>query len=130
MSRARTGFTVIESCVAAAILAAALVLSVIMLTSVARQRQAAGRHARAVLAADNLLERIAAEPYESLTPERAAQICKESQVGENSATVDIATDASPPGKKITVAVDWQTGGHGPPARHQVTTWRFQPGGNP
>lgn len=130
MSRARPGFTVIESCVAAALLAAALALAVVMLASVARQRQAAGRHARTVLAADNLLARLSSEPYESLTSKRAAEICQESQAGEvldeTSATVEVSAGTSPPGKKITVAIDWRAGGQGPPARHRVVTWVFEP----
>lgn len=128
MSRARQGFTVVESCVAAALLTAALAIAVAMLTSVARQRQAAGRHARALLAADNLLTRIAAEPYASLTGERAAEICRQSPDGQalspSSASVEVVSSGSLTGKKITVGVDWQPGGKGPPARQRLVTWVF------
>ncbi len=131
MNRARRGFTVVESCVAAALLGAALAISVALFTSVARQRQAAGRHARAVLMADNLLARITAEPYESLSAERALEICNEAGGTPSQAAATIAEIAgSPPGKKITVALDWQPHGQGPPARHQVATWVFQPEDQP
>jgi hypothetical protein len=86
-----------------------------------------------VLEADNLLARLTAEPYESLTSQRAAEICEQSPPGEmlveTSATVELVSADSASGKKlagkkITVAIDWRTSGQGPPARHQVATWVF------
>ncbi|MGH7192720.1 MAG: hypothetical protein ACREJM_04200, partial [Candidatus Saccharimonadales bacterium] len=71
MSRSlRQGFTVIECCAAAAMLLATLTVVASLLTTVARQRQTATWQARAIIEADNLLERLTAEPYAALTPGR------------------------------------------------------------
>lgn len=130
MKHPRAAFTLIESCAAAALLVAALSLAVALLTSVARQRGAAGLHAQAVLTADNLLERIMAGPYESLTKEHAAELLREQDLAETlpggEAKIDVATESGSPARKnIVVEVSWQATPGGPPSRHAVATWVFR-----
>ncbi|HQU45407.1 MAG: hypothetical protein B7Z73_14285 [Planctomycetia bacterium 21-64-5] len=129
MRRSRSGFTLVESCAAAALLAAALTIVVALLTSVARQRQSAGLHAKAVVAADNLLERLTAGPYDSITPQRADELRQASKIAEQlpDGTVALrvaAIDGSPPGKRIEVDVHWRSGSGGA-SRQRVATWVFR-----
>lgn len=119
----------IESCAAAAILAAALAIAVGLLTSVARQRQGASRHAQAVVIADNLLLRLTNEPYGALTADRADEIRRQA-VSEMSPDGDLAvrvTDVSGslPGKRIEVDMMWRAGGTAPSSHHTVATWVYQ-----
>lgn len=130
MSRARRGFTLIESCAAAALLGAAFVAAVSLLSAVARQRQAAVLHARAIVAADNLLERLTYIPYEEITPGRADELRQASKIAEilpnGVVAMEIAGEAgSPPGKRIEVEVTWRTAGKGQPARHCLATWVYR-----
>ena len=120
----------IESCAAAALLAATLAIVVSLLTAVARQRNAAGLHAQAVIAADNLLERITSEPYESITAPRAAELKSASNIDEMlpDGEVEIkVSDASgsPPGKRIEVEIAWRTTGAQPLSHHHIATWVYR-----
>jgi hypothetical protein len=119
----------IESCAAAAVLGAALVVVVTLLTSLGRQRQGASRHAQAVIVAENLLERLTAAPYEALTPE-AESVRRASNVAEflpdGEAKIRLSDVAgTPAGKRIEVEVSWRPAGGGPPSRHQVATWVYE-----
>jgi type II secretory pathway pseudopilin PulG len=130
MRPSRHGFTLIESCAAAAMLAVALGVLVALLTSVVRQRQGAARHAQAMIVADNLLERLTAEPYAAITAERAEVLRLASNVAEllpqGRAEIKI-TDAAgrPDGKRIEVEVSWRATDNGPPSKHQVATWVYE-----
>src|SRR5487761_1402623 len=130
MNRSRRGFTMIESCAAAAMLAATLAMVVSLLAAVARQRQAAALHARAVIAADNLLERITSEPYEAITVQRIDELQHAAAIAEMlpDATVKVklaAEAGSPPGRRIDVDLAWRTTGAGPVSRHRVATWVYR-----
>ena len=130
MKRARTGFTLIESCAAAALLAATLAMVVALLTSVARQRQAAERHAKALIVADNLLERLTGEPYESITADRADELLQAAEVLEmlpdGAVAIKVAEENKPPARKrIEVDVTWPSAGSRTTAKHQVATWVYR-----
>jgi type II secretory pathway pseudopilin PulG len=129
MTQRRAGFTLIESCAAAALLVGSISLAVALLTSVARQRQSTELHARAVLAAESILERITAEPYDAITDERAAEVCEQLKLNEQlphgAANVSISAESgSPAGKKIGVEIVWQSAASSAQARHQVVTWVY------
>lgn len=126
----RAGFTVLESCVAAALLVATAGLMVGLLTGIARQRQAASLHAQAILAADNLLERITGEPYASLTPEHVAELRLAANIEEllPDAEVNIELSeqrGSPPAKRIGVGIAWHTRPTAPASWHRVATWVYR-----
>lgn len=129
MTTSRSGFTLIESSVAAVLLAAVLSIAVALLTSIARQRQAASLHAKAVIAADNLMERLTAEPFDAITADRADELRQASPVAEElpEAAVDVRVsdvDGPPLGKRVEVEVKWQLRADGPPSRHAVAAWVF------
>jgi Tfp pilus assembly protein PilV len=129
MRRSRYGFTVIESCAAAAVLAAALTVVVSLLISVVRQREGATCHAQAVILADNLLERLTTESYEAITTERAELVRQAANVDDllpqGDAAMRVSDVTGPPaGKRIEVEVSWRAGSNGPLSRHQVVTWVY------
>jgi type II secretory pathway pseudopilin PulG len=135
MRRPRAGFTLIESCAAAALLAASLAIVVGLLTSVARQRQAAERHAKALIVADNLLQRLTGEPYAAITTDRADELRQEANRGEalpnSTVAIKVVEDTGPPvGKRIEVDVTWPATGDRTIRRHQVATWVYKAKGNP
>ena len=130
MRPSRSGFTLIESCAAAALLAAALAIAASLLSSVARQRRSATLHATAAIAADNLLERITGESFAAITPELAGELGQRSNIADllPDGAVEITVNpvvGPPPGKRIEVELTWRTSGSGPPARHAIATWVFQ-----
>ncbi|HVX11348.1 MAG TPA: hypothetical protein VHC22_09225 [Pirellulales bacterium] len=135
MKRSRAGFTMIECCAAVAILTATLTLVVALLTSLARQRQAVREHAQAVLAADNLMERVTSEPYDNISTERGDELGRaadlENLLPGGTAKVDVAPEAgSPSGKRVVVAVTWRRSATGPLSRHQVATIVYRAGAEP
>jgi Tfp pilus assembly protein PilV len=125
--RIRRGTTIIELCVAAALLAAALSVVVSMLGVVARQRRSAELRARALEEADNLLERLTAEPWESITPEQIANLGLAAKVAESLPDGELRIDVtSAPErsttKRIDLSVAWRPA-VGRPANHvRLTTW--------
>lgn len=130
MSRTRrSGFTVIECCAAAALLAGALTAVVSLLTSVARQRQAASWQAQAVIETDNILERLTAEPYDALSGEHIATMSVSDSVAERlphgAAEARIVEESGPPPRKrIEVEISWRGPRSEQTRRHRVVTWVY------
>ncbi len=130
MSRSRrAGFTVIECCVAAAMLLATLTVVVSLLTTVARQRQTARWQAQALLEADNFLERLTAEPYADLTAQRVEAMDFDSQIAarlpRGAVEVRVDEEAGPPERKrIAVEITWRQPRSEEPRRQRLTTWVY------
>lgn len=122
----RPGFTVIECCAAAALLAAALTVVVSLLTSVARQRQAAGWQAQAVIEADNVLERLTAEPYAALSNEHVESMNLSAIVAERlpNGAVGAHLDEEAGRKRIEVKISWRGPRSEQARRHRVVTWVY------
>lgn len=125
----RAGFTVIESCAAAAMLVATLTVVVSLLTSIARQRQAAGWHAQAVTEADNLLERLTAEPYTALTAERVEALDLGSRIAQRlpqgAVEARIVEEAGPlERKRIELEISWRGPRSANTQRQRLVTWIY------
>ena len=117
----------IELCAAAALLAVALSAVVSTLAVVARQRRGAELHARALEEADNLLERLTAEPWEAITPERIVQLGFDQLVAdalpEGELRIDVVTPADAPAtKRIDLAVAWRPAVGKATNQVRLTTW--------
>jgi hypothetical protein len=117
----------IELCVAAAMLAAALSVVVTMLGAVARQRRAAELHARALEEADNLLERLTAEPWEAITPERIAELGFAAKIADSLPEGELRIDMTSPSdapatRRIDLAVGWRAAVGQSVHRLHLTTW--------
>ncbi len=68
----RRGFGLVEMTIACVLLAAAMAATLQVVGWVALERRAVERRERAVLEASNLMERIAARPWDELTTEALA----------------------------------------------------------
>jgi len=117
----------IELCVATAMLAVALSVVVTLLGAVARQRRAADLHARALEEADNLLERLTAEPWDAITPERMAELGFAAKVAdalpEGELRIDMTSPSDAPAtKRIDLAVGWRAAVGQSIHRVRLTTW--------
>lgn len=122
----RSGFTVIECCAAAALLAAALTVVVSLLTSVARQRQTAGWQAQAVIEADNLLERLTAEPFDALTNKHIATMSMSKSAAQRlpNGAAEASIDDQAGRKRIEVSISWRGPRSEQTRRHRVVTWVY------
>jgi hypothetical protein len=124
----------IELCVAAAMLAAALSVVVTMLGAVARQRRSAELHARALEEADNLLERLTAEPWDEITPERVTELGFAAKVADALPEGELRIDMTSPGdapatKRIDLVIGWRAAVGQSIHRVNLTTW-VERGGAP
>jgi Tfp pilus assembly protein PilV len=122
----------IELCVAVAMLAAALSVVVTMLGAVARQRRSAELHARALEEADNLLERLTAEPWDEITPERVTELGFAAKVADALPEGKLRIDMTSPGdapatKRIDLAIGWRAAIGQSIHRVYLTTWVEQKG---
>lgn len=125
----RAGFTVIECCAAAAMLVATLTVVMTLFAAVAGKRQTITWQAVAIVEADNLLERLTAEPYAALTSERVEAMDLGSgvveQLPQGTVAVRVEQQAGPPERKrIEVEVAWQPPRSDQPRRHRVVTWVY------
>jgi hypothetical protein len=105
----------IELCVAAALLATLLSAAATMLGMVARQRRGAELRARALEAADNVLERLSAQPWETITSRRADELGLPAKVDAALPGAELRVDVtSPPEdpslKRVDVSIAWSSAG--------------------
>jgi type II secretory pathway pseudopilin PulG len=128
--RRRRGITLVETLVAAAVLGGLTVVCVkFFAASVAQQEQMRDR-SRAVQLAANVMERLAATPWEQLTAEniRRLQDADELRQGLPEATIEIQLaqpSGEPDAKQIVVLVRWPS----PPDVLQrpvrLVAWRYR-----
>ncbi len=129
----RRGFGLIEMAACGVMLAAAMVVTVQVVSWVAVERRAVGRRERAVREAANLLERAAARPWDELTPASLAGL----RLSDSTAAAlpgagleaRVATsDDAPARKKITIEVRWRDRSGRPEAPVRLVTWAYRRGG--
>jgi prepilin-type N-terminal cleavage/methylation domain-containing protein len=143
----RRGFSIIEMIIAGTILAVLMTISLQMMAVSTRQRQAAQDRLAANQEAANAMERLAALPWERLTPEGVAGVklpedappegdrpaagaASQSPRALPGATLDVAiADAPPeadalPARRVTVAIEWLDRG-GSRARTELVAWRYK-----
>jgi Tfp pilus assembly protein PilV len=119
----------IELCVAAALLAAALSAAVTVLGMVARQRRGAELRAQAIEQADNVLERLTAEPWDAITPQRVDAWGLSAKVAAALPDGELSVEMSSPltnvtTKRIDISVAWSPAG-GDIQRVRLTTFAEQ-----
>jgi prepilin-type N-terminal cleavage/methylation domain-containing protein len=125
------GMTLIELAVAAALLGTLLTVSLKMLAASADLRRVTDQRQAAALAAGNLLERLAARPWNELTPELAAaeKLSPEAagQLPYAELKIEITeqtSDENLPAKRIAVTLGWRGPGGQPVAPVKLVTWRY------
>jgi prepilin-type N-terminal cleavage/methylation domain-containing protein len=127
-SISQSGYTLLETTIALAILAAAFVLVAQVLATCARQRQAAEQLLVAQLEAANAVERIAALPFDQVSAAKLGELTlsKAAQAalpeGKLTTTLDESTDGIRQ-KRVLAQVAW-TAGVDQPRTVTLTTWRY------
>ena len=119
----------VELTISAAMLAVAMTLTVQMLGLAARQRRESDHRQRATLEAANLMERLAAGPFDEITPERARGLSRSTAApaGLTGAewTVEVKDEAPGPGRsarRIAVRLRWKGRSGEWEAPVRLTTW--------
>ncbi len=128
----RPGFGLIEMAVTGVLIAAAMAATLHVVGWVALERRAVERRQRAVLEASNLMERITARPWESLSTEALGSI----RMAEASAallpgsTLGIQVESienTPLRKRITVEIRWLDRSGRPEAPVRFVAWAYRRG---
>lgn len=128
--RPRRGMTLVELCATCALLAAAIPLTVVTLGAVAQQRRGIELRQRAIEIADNLLERLAAEPWEGLSPDRLAEFARAASAeqalpGGELKLALVEPPAEPAAKRIDLEVSWRASAAQVRNRVQLSGWVFR-----
>jgi Tfp pilus assembly protein PilV len=113
----RGGFTMIEVAASAFLLAAAMTLTVQVLGWVAAERRAADRRQCALQEVGNLMEHLAARPWDGLSPESVEDVAigDEARRRLPGAELSVTVDESrgPDAKRIALRLRW---------RNRAGTW--------
>ena len=124
------GFTLLEVCVAAAVVAAAAVICVQFLTTTLQHGRVLRDQQYARQEAANVMERLAAWPWEELTGERAAEVqisawAREALPGAVMKVDVLPSAAEPEAQRIVVEISWPDRPHraGRPVR--LVSWRYR-----
>jgi len=116
---------------AALMLMAAMALAVKLIAGVGLERRAADRRMWAVQEVSNLAERVAAEPFDKVNPERVkalAALARADSVlpgADWTAEVSDAPGAAPAGKRVTLGLRWKDHSGGWVAPVRLTSWVYR-----
>jgi hypothetical protein len=131
----RPGFGLIEMAVTGVLIAAAMAATLQVVGWVALERRAVERRERAVLEASNLMERIAARPWDELSAEALAstRLAGASAAFLPGSTLEIKvapSEDAPARKRITVEVRWLDRSGRPEAPVRLVAWAYRRGEAP
>jgi Tfp pilus assembly protein PilV len=128
----RSGFGLIEMTIAGVLIVVAMTVTVQIVGSIALERKAVERRERALLEAENVLERIVARPWNELTNESLSK----SQLSSTTAgflrsptlKASVASfDDAPARKKVLVEIRWlDRSGHSE-APVRLVAWTYRRG---
>jgi type II secretory pathway pseudopilin PulG len=131
-SRRRAGFSLIELTIAGGLLIVAMTVTAQVVGWVARERLAVERRERALLEAENLMERALALPWDGLTTESAGRLA----VSESTArflrrpTLDVTItpfDDAPARKRVSISLRWLDRAGQPEAPVRLVAWVHRAG---
>ncbi len=126
----RRGFTILELTVAMIILGALMSLCLKWVAATGGQQREARWRQAALCEAANVMERLAAQTWEELSPERMAKasLSEEARQALPGGAVAVQV-AQPPGdpeaKEIAVTVRWRSRADTPEARLRLVAWKFR-----
>jgi Tfp pilus assembly protein PilV len=125
--RSASGFTIIEIVMATLALGIAMTLTVQILGWVARERRSVDRRAFAVQEAANAMERLAARPWEKLTPAAARAYALSPAALESLPGAELSVTVTdevqkPPLKRVGVQLSWRNRAGGREAPVRLTAW--------
>jgi hypothetical protein len=98
-----------------------------LLILAARQGQALTQQRHAIALAANLLEQIAASPWDELTSEKLQPLRESgasSVLPRCEVQIDVIEHTLPPSREIRVRVQWPRPGASPGHPVQLSAWRF------
>jgi prepilin-type N-terminal cleavage/methylation domain-containing protein len=125
----RRGYMLLEMIVAAAIMGVLLTVSLQLLTALGVQRRDAQRRLAAAVEVGNLLERIAARPWDEITSEKVAgekiSDAVRGRLPGAELKIDVKTTKEPNAKRICVSLAWRDRGGQQLPPVQVATWRWK-----
>ena len=128
----RRGFGLIELTITAIMALAAMAITVQLLGWVAAERRSVARRERALLEASNLLERLAARPWDALTADAARAVtlsaAARSALPGASLAIEVAPVADPEAKRVTVAITWRGRSGKAEAPARLVGWVYRRGG--
>jgi prepilin-type N-terminal cleavage/methylation domain-containing protein len=125
----RRGFTLWELLAASILLGALATFSLQFLAAGASQRRASHARQTALQEASNVMERLFALRWDDLTPEAARQTKDKPHLSDTlpGGEIEIKIDSptgTPPAKRITVVVSWNTGGQRAAEPIRLVAWRY------
>jgi hypothetical protein len=134
-ARRRPGFGLIEMAVTGALIAVAMTVTVQVVGYVALERRAVERRERAILEANNLLERLVSRPWDELTPGSAkeARVSSTTSSFLRSPKLDvevIPSDDAPARKKVSVEIRWLDRSGRPESPVRLVSWVYKRGEAP
>lgn len=127
------GVVLLEVVVAFGLLAVLITVCLKMMVSTAVGRRAVERRAVALQEAANIIERIAAMPWDQVTPERLADVELSPQVREIlpgaavELKVEASADAGPPGKRVGLEITWTNAAGDSDAPVRLSYWAYAAG---
>ncbi len=125
----RRGTTLIELMVAAALLGTILVVCLQLVAATTMQRRAADQRRLALMEVENAMERLAARPWNELTPQTAAgplSPAVHSRLPGAELKADVTTSAAEPGaKRIAVSLRWKDNSGRFTKPVTIVAWRWK-----
>ena len=126
----RSGFSILEITVASMLLGTLATLCVQYCHAMAVRRAIVERQKSAIQEASNLLEILAARPWEELTPHVAdtQQLSERVMRTVPDARLEIEIGlpmGRPPAKRIAVEIHWPADQHAPAKPVRLVTWRYK-----
>ncbi len=126
----RRGLTLVELCATCALLAVAIPLTVAALGAAAKQRRGIEMRQQAIEAADNLLERLTAEPWDQLSNDRLTEIkdalSDEQLPSGGELQLELVEHSGPPAaKRVDVELSWQPSAARVRQRVRLSGWVFR-----
>jgi Tfp pilus assembly protein PilV len=129
-SKRRGGFGLIEMAIAGALIAVAMTVTVQVIGWIALERKAVERRERALLEADNILERVMAMPWNDLSTESVKRTTILPATSEflRSPTLNVnvtAFEDAPVRKKVVVEIRWLDRSGRPEAPVRLAAWAYR-----
>jgi hypothetical protein len=131
----RGGFGLIEMAITGALILAAMTVTVQVIGWIALERKAVERRERAVLEAENLLERISSHPWDELSTESMTRYKVPSTAAGllrgSTLKVEVTPfDDAPARKKILLELRWLDRSGRPEAPVRLVAWSYRRGEGP
>ena len=127
----RRGFSLLEVGAAGILLVVMLAVCAQFFRATATQHREVQHRRTALRAADNVMERLCARPWQELTPESLAALQLDERIEQalpgSQLDVDVApSEDDPNAKRITVVVRWPAVSDQPDRVVGLVAWKYRP----